>query len=402
MTNPTPHGQLPETLRLADELEIPIEGYPEATELERNAAAELRRLHAYCQELEAQVILDCMTHVQNPAENEHVAGDVSKNGVKLNISSLAHELFALAQRAPGEGIEDAVARISATLHTQQPAPATQQAAGNSGFDHKTAADFLSGKTVSDEALRKFVAASRGAHDDRAALRAQMLALRGVLASREAEIALLKRSLLDAEAAPQPSPTAQAAESVPAIQGETNVQLDTDSNPTAPGQQRDMACSLALGQPMGNGQDQAAGHLGAQGDKLLTVAERNIRSFLRSATFKSESDREAALNCVDVLWEAARAPAESMTAPVHDLQDVRCECCGYMTSHREHMGCIRAARAPAPSVLEDAARLYFDAGWKACANFCDRDDVRFDGIVGHRGCPQFEEAFRAARKQGGAT
>ena len=27
---------------------------------------------------------------------------------------------------------------------------------------------------------------------------------------------------------------------------------------------------------------------------------------------------------------------------HDLKDVRCECCGYMTYHREHMGCIRAA------------------------------------------------------------
>ena len=52
-------------------------------------------------------------------------------------------------------------------------------------------------------------------------------------------------------------------------------------------------------------------------------------------------------------------------------------------------------------LDDAARHFFDAGWKACANFCDRDDVRFDGIVGHRGCPQFDEAFRAARKQGGA-
>ena len=33
---------------------------------------------------------------------------------------------------------------------------------------------------------------------------------------------------------------------------------------------------------------------------------------------------------------------------HDLQDVRCECCGYMTHHREHMGCIRAAYIkPAP-------------------------------------------------------
>lgn len=85
------------------------------------------------------------------------------------------------------------------------------AQADSGFDHKTAADFLSGKTVSDEALRKFVAASRGAHDARAALHAKMLSLQGELASREAEIALLKRSLLDAEAdaaAPQP-PTAPA-------------------------------------------------------------------------------------------------------------------------------------------------------------------------------------------------
>ena len=98
----------------------------------------------------------------------------------------------------------------------------------------------------------------------------------------------------------------------APQGETNVQLDIDSNHSAPGQQRDVARSVALGQPMGNGQDQAAGHPSAQGDKLLTVAERNIRSFLRSATLKSESDREAALNCVDVLWEAARA-AESVPA-----------------------------------------------------------------------------------------
>lgn len=102
---------------------------------------------------------------------------------------------------------------------------------------------------------------------------------------------------------------QAADSQPAPQGETNAQLDIDSNSSAPGQQRDVAGSVALGQPVGNGSDQAAGHTGAQGDKLLIVAERNIRSFLRSAVFKSESDREAALNCVDVLWEAASAPAD---------------------------------------------------------------------------------------------
>ena len=105
--------------------------------------------------------------------------------------------------------------------------------------------------------------------------------------------------------------APQADSQPAPQGETNVQLDIDSNPSTPGQHRDMAGSVALGQPMGNGQDQAAGHSGAQGDKLLIVAERNIRSFLRSAVFKSESDREAALSCVDVLYDAARAQADSV-------------------------------------------------------------------------------------------
>ena len=51
-------------------------------------AAELLRLHTYCQELESQVIRDCMTHVQNPTENEHVAGDVSKNGVELNTGTV--------------------------------------------------------------------------------------------------------------------------------------------------------------------------------------------------------------------------------------------------------------------------------------------------------------------------
>ena len=79
------------------------------------------------------------------------------------------------------------------------------AVGNSGFDHKTAADLLNNKTVSDEAVRKFVATSRWAHDERAALSATLLAMHGVLTSREAEIALLKQALLGAEAAPQPAP-----------------------------------------------------------------------------------------------------------------------------------------------------------------------------------------------------
>ena len=44
---------------------------------------------------------------------------------------------------------------------------------------------------------------------------------------------------------------------------------------------------------------------------------------------------------------------------------------------------------------DEARRLFDAGWKAAALFCDREDVVADGIIGFGACPQFEAAFSAA-------
>ena len=44
----------------------------------------------------------------------------------------------------------------------------------------------------------------------------------------------------------------------------------------------------------------------------------------------------------VMW--AKAVYAAVAGTEHDLKDVRCECCGYMTYHREHMGCIRAAYA----------------------------------------------------------
>lgn len=45
----------------------------------------------------------------NPTQGEHAQ------------TELAHELFAAAQLAPGEGIEDAVSRIAAALTAAQPA-----------------------------------------------------------------------------------------------------------------------------------------------------------------------------------------------------------------------------------------------------------------------------------------
>ena len=50
---------------------------------------------------------------------------------------------------------------------------------------------------------------------------------------------------------------------------------------------------------------------------------------------------------------------------------------------------------AGAVPLDEARRLFDAGWKAAALFCGREDVVADGIIGFGACPHFEAAFSAA-------
>lgn len=62
-----------------------------------------------------------------------------------------------------------------------------------------------------------------------------------------------------------------------------------------------------------------------------------------------------------------------------------------------------AQARAGAVPLDEARRLFDAGWKAAALFCDREDVVADGIIGFGACPQVEAAFSAAHGiKGGAS
>ena len=179
MTNPTPHGQVPEAL--IDLIDAYAETrhrcggiYNARTEAARKAVIEdLREALSGVQALSAA-----------PAGFVPVA---AFDRLHAHAESLAARLLAASPTPPAE---------------QQAAPKAAPGVGNSGFDHQTAADFLSGKTVSDEAVRKFVAASRWAHDERAALSATLLAMHGVLTSREAEIARLKKALLEAEAAPQ--------------------------------------------------------------------------------------------------------------------------------------------------------------------------------------------------------
>ena len=61
------------------------------------------------------------------------------------------------------------------------------------------------------------------------------------------------------------------------------------------------------------------------------------------------------------------------------------------SVRAGKGAVKLAGA----VPLDEARRMFDAGWKAAAMFCDREDVVADGIIGFGASPQFEAAFSAA-------
>ena len=177
MTNPTPHGQVPEALRIADEFRECLEWdtIPSIIDIE-DAADELRRLHAENEAIRAQQDdaydhgpqaetveeaardvgkwlnerpnrpLDLRhvamlthhakrtAHVQNPAEIEHVAGDVVKDGAEVNTTTAQQprgaarelELAARAVVAADDAQslnQNLIERLRAALRTQQPAPA---------------------------------------------------------------------------------------------------------------------------------------------------------------------------------------------------------------------------------------------------------------------------------------
>jgi hypothetical protein len=76
------------------------------------------------------------------------------------------------------------------------------------------------------------------------------------------------------------------------------------------------------------------------------------------------------------WQAATALQAEMVRE-HDLADIRCECCGYMTYHREHMGCIRAAydRKALSATARDCEHvmatntIHWDDGTETGGPFC---------------------------------
>ena len=202
MTNPTPHKQVPESL-----IDL-IDTYAETRH-------RYGRIHNARTEAARKAVIEALSEVQalsaGPGASRAAPPSTYVNGAGIRAEDGA---FAVIRKLDAR-FHDIVTFKAVDAAASPTPPAEQQAApkaapevGNSGFDHKTAADLLNNKTVSDEAVRKFVATSRWAHDERAALSATLLAMHGVLTSREAEIALLKKALLEAEAAPKAAPWEQ--------------------------------------------------------------------------------------------------------------------------------------------------------------------------------------------------
>ena len=247
MTNPTPHGQVPEALRLAHIFDNPLPPewpdmvaaravlakwgtQPQAGAVPQgwkavpvNPTPEMWKAAKtvpdpnppypphYGLVWDAMLVASPTPPAEQQAQPDECFPGEPKVAVPQGLISAA--CFAIRKKRDGGKVLEQLRRYSVgdrsqPLAPQQAAPKAAPGVGNSGFDHKTAADLLNNKTVSDEAVRKFVATSRWAHDERAALSATLLAMHGVLTSREAEIALLKKALLEAEAAPKAVPWEQ--------------------------------------------------------------------------------------------------------------------------------------------------------------------------------------------------
>jgi hypothetical protein len=99
-----------------------------------------------------------------------------------------------------------------------------------------------------------------------------------------------------------------------------------------------------------------------------LVEERVKEEIEALAQDHSFDRTAshmAGEYVDTNWDtsdmAHRTGGLSMEQePVneHDKVDLRCECCGYMTYHREHLGCIRAAAPPSkPWVSLTAEEIY---------------------------------------------
>ena len=103
---------------------------------------------------------------------------------------------------------------------------------------------------------------------------------------------------------------------------------------------------------------------------------------------AQAEEAVALDHIAVIEDGELRYMTGRKAPAYD-----CEL--YAMPDGKRAPVLFTAPQPVARVPPDEARRLFDAGWKAAALFCDREDVVADGIIGFGACPQFEAAFSAA-------
>ncbi|MBW8463348.1 hypothetical protein [Acidovorax sp.] len=329
MTNPTPPGQVPASSAV-------LKAIREANMQLVRTGDDAFMLVPYLQ-----------AHVQNPAEIEHVAGDVSKNGVETNMS------------------------------TQQPAPA--------------------GATP-DATWCAYVAGMICTYLKEDADGAKAKAIAGII----------ERRLMFLAVTPQPTPAA----GVTVEQVEDAIGLQSTAWDTI-GAEKIVEAVLRLT----NGQAPATQQAGVVlsddlRDRLVAISEaiadqddRAAQAMLREILEVPQADSQpapvAAFEVADAIadsqylagvsagWNAANA--DDPNAALQKLHESRA---GYLKP-------LRAARAPADSVLEDAADpLQGAANWLAEAHgqFCV---AVLQGclMIGYNRAKRLHDVAIAARKQG---
>ena len=131
--------------------------------------------------------------------------------------------------------------------------------------------------------------------------------------------------------------------------------------------------------------------------------RYVRRVLEAGRQMTDVDQRAAIDIVQGLRVTARSMAVDAKKPAQAAEPVAwldpwtgTKVTTDYDAYGKHG--IPLYTAPQPVAREplDEARRLFDAGWKAAALFCDREDVAADGIIGFGACPQFEAAFSAAK------
>lgn len=281
----------PEALRLADALASNYFDGKQGRDVWDAAAAELRRLHAQVAALTAAT--EVQAEPWKDKETCQMCGEKPYPGCNSEFqdeaacrfyrpataqTALAHELFAAAQLTPGEGIEDAVLRLAALVEAQQPAPSAAAAeAQEADAVAKRRAKYLRNDTDAGRAYVAQYLRSMGQHyfDDY---------IQTDLAGDFACALASALSLSMAQQVPQPSPTPQA-DSQPAPVVDEREAFEADYLRAFPGKQ---------------------GRLG------------------RTKRTTSIGYEHAMVQCRWEGWQAraARAPADSVTAPAESDWDVR--------------------------------------------------------------------------------